>query len=222
MHVCITGANRGIGLELARLYVARGDQVTATTRGAVPADLKDRAAWHKLDVTDLNSLAAFRSDLAGGALDLLICNAGMLNDRRERVSDGYAPDLWAECFAVNVTGVFQTVQAVLPELRAANAGKIAIIASKMGSDSYPGGNSLIYRSSKAAAINLARNLALDLSTQNIAVGAYHPGWVQTDMGGAAADISAVASATGLQAAFDALSPATTGCFQNYDGTDLPH
>jgi NAD(P)-dependent dehydrogenase (short-subunit alcohol dehydrogenase family) len=222
MHVCITGANRGIGLELARLYAARGDQVTATTRGAVPDDLKDRVTWHKLDVTDQNSLAAFRSGLADAPLNLLICNAGMLNDRSEGLSDGYAAGLWADCFAVNVTGVFQTIQAALPGLRAATGARIAIIASKMGSDSFPGGNSLIYRASKAAAINLARNLALDLAPEKIAVGAYHPGWVQTDMGGAAADITAVASATGLQAAFDALSPATSGCFQNYDGSELPH
>ena len=70
--------------------------------------------------------------------------------------------MWAETFAVNVTGVFLAVQAFLPQLRAAPAGKIAIIGSQMGSDTRAPGGSFIYRASKAAALNLGRNLAADL------------------------------------------------------------
>ncbi len=84
----------------------------------------------------------------------------------------------------------------------------------------PGG-SYIYRASKAAALNLGRNLAQDLKADGIAVGIYHPGWVRTDMGGAGAAISVEQSARGLAERFDALNLATTGCFETYDGQAHP-
>ena len=83
------------------------------------------------------------------------------------------------------------------------------------------GGSLIYRASKAAAVNLGRNLAVELKGQGISVGIYHPGWVQTDMGGASAAITPAQSAAGLIERIHALGPATTGCFETWDGTPFP-
>ena len=174
-----------------------------------------------LDVTDPASLAACAGALQGQAVDLLVCNAGILIDRHETIGDGYAPDLWAKTFAVNVTGVFLTVQALLPSLRAADAAKVAIISSQMGSSQRASGSSLIYRASKAAATNLGCNLATLLQGDGIAVGSYHPGWVRTDMGGSGADISVEEAASGLIARFDALGLATTGCFETWDGRAHP-
>jgi NAD(P)-dependent dehydrogenase (short-subunit alcohol dehydrogenase family) len=151
---------------------------------------------------------------------LLICNAGVYLEKGDTLEDGYAPQLWADSFATNVTGVFLTVQALLPQLRAAK-GKVAIISSQMGSDTRAPGGSYIYRASKAAVLNLGRNLAVDLAADGIAVGIYHPGWVQTDMGGAEASITVAQSAKGLVARFAHLSRATTGCFETYDGTPHP-
>ncbi len=91
----------------------------------------------------------------------------------------------------------------------------------MASDTKAPGGSYIYRASKAAALNLGRNLATDLKPQGIAVGIYHPGWVQTDMGGAGADITETQSAQGLAARFAALSLETTGCFETWDGRAHP-
>ena len=122
---------------------------------------------------------------------------------------------------MNVTGVFLTIQSLLPNLRAAN-GKIAIISSQMASDTTAPGGSYIYRASKAAALNLGRNLASDLKREKIAVGIYHPGWVQTDMGGSSADITVEQSAKGLMQRFSALSLASTGCFETWDGTQHPY
>jgi NAD(P)-dependent dehydrogenase (short-subunit alcohol dehydrogenase family) len=102
----------------------------------------------------------------------------------------------------------------------AGRGKIAIIASQMGSSTRAPGGSLIYRASKAAAINLGRNLATDLRGDGIAVGIYHPGWVQTQMGGAAADITPEASAAGLTDRFDALNLAQTGVWEDWTGRAL--
>jgi NAD(P)-dependent dehydrogenase (short-subunit alcohol dehydrogenase family) len=209
MHVLITGANRGIGAGLAAAYKASGATVTATAR--------DAPGMTRLDVTDARSLGAVSAQLGKGALDLLVCNAGVYLDKDESLADGFAPALWAESFAVNVTGVFLSVQAFLPHLARATAPRIAIIASQMGSSTRAPGGSYIYRASKAAAINLGRNLATDLKPRGIAVGVYHPGWVQTDMGGASAEITTAKAVAGLVARFAALDLARTGCFETWDG-----
>ncbi len=217
IDMLVTGANRGIGLALVQHAVRGGARVAGTCRGAAP-DVAG-ADWQRLDVADAGAQRDMAARLAGRPLGLLVCNAGVYLDGDEGL-DGYAPDIWAETFAVNVTGVFLTVQALLPNLRAGR-GKIAIISSQMGSDTRATGGSYIYRASKAAALNLGRNLATDLRAEGIAVGIYHPGWVRTDMGGTGADISEDEAATGLLARFAHLSMATTGCFENWDGRPHP-
>lgn len=205
MHVVITGASRGIGAGLAEAYADAGHEVTGTTR-------------EMLDVSDPASQTAFCAGLGARPVDLLICNAGVYLDKGHTLETGYAAPLWAETFATNVTGVFLTIQHLLPALRRSDAAKIAIISSTMASDTRAPGGSYIYRASKAAALNLGRNLASDLASEGIAVGIYHPGWVRTDMGGAAAAISVEEAVTGLVACFDALDPCDTGCFRNWDGS----
>ena len=215
MRIVITGASRGIGAELARVYAARGDEVIGTSSAGsdtlVPLDLS-------ADAPDFTPLLTRIGD---EAVDLLICNAGVYLDKGHALDGGYDAALWATSMAVNVAGPFLTVQALLPALRQSDQARIAVIASAMGSQDRAPGGSYIYRSSKAAAVNVARNLAADLRTDGVAVGAYHPGWVRTDMGGAGADIDVATSADGLSARFDALSVATTGCFESYDGTSIP-
>lgn len=213
MTVLITGANRGIGRALFDLYRSDGQDVIGTARATLPDFLP-------LEVTDPASHRAL-SQAVDRPLDLLICNAGVYPDRGQSLDDGYAPDLWAQGFATNVTGVFLSIQSLLPQLRQAR-GKIAIISSQMASDTRAPGGSYIYRASKAAALNLGRNLAADLRADGVAVGIYHPGWVQTEMGGAGADITVAQSATGLADRFAALSLATTGCFETYDGRVHPY
>lgn len=210
MHLLITGANRGIGKALADQYRADGHNVTGTAR--------DNSAEIQLDVSDNAHHQAMARQLEGQPLDLLICNAGVYLDKGQGL-DGYPADMWAQSFATNVTGVFLTIQALLPNLQAAG-GKIAILSSQMASHSRAPGGSYIYRASKAAALNLGRNLATDLRVDGIAVGIYHPGWVQTDMGGSSADIHVDEAVSGLIKRFDALSLDNTGCFETYDGQ--PH
>lgn len=213
MTVLITGANRGIGAAMVERYRAAGQEVIATARsggdGFVP-----------LDVTDPASLRGLTDRLAGAPIDLLICNAGVYLDKGHDLDTGFDADIWAATMAANVTGVFLTIQALLPNLRIAK-GKIAIISSQMASQEIAPGGAYAYRASKAAALNIGRNLAVDLKDDGIAVGIYHPGWVRTDMGGGGADISVEDSAKGLVDRFAELSLAKSGCFETWDGRAYP-
>ncbi|MEX0328121.1 MAG: SDR family oxidoreductase [Ruegeria sp.] len=209
MHIVITGANRGIGKALSDLYRDQGHSVTGTAR--------DASTGLALDVTDPKQHAAVASSLSDRPIDLLICNAGVYLDKGQSIQ-GYPVEMWAQSFATNVTGVFLTVQALLPNLLQSK-GKIAILSSQMASHTRAPGGSYIYRASKAAALNLGRNLAADLKADGVPVGIYHPGWVQTDMGGNTAEITVDEAAEGLLARFDALSLDTTGCFETWDGRE---
>ena len=215
MRVLITGASRGIGAALLQGLTARGDDAQGTARSA-------RDGLLPLDVTDPGSQRALADRLEGEPLDALICNAGIYPDKGQSLDDGYPPETWAESFATNVTGVFLAVQALLPNLRRGTDPRIAIISSQMASHQRAPGGSYIYRASKAAALNLGRNLATDLKSEGIAVGIYHPGWVRTDMGGGSAAISVEESAQGLMARVDALGLANTGCFETWDGQPHPY
>jgi len=170
MTLLITGANRGVGAALAATFTARGEKVLGTAR-ATPGLLP-------LDVTDPAAPAALAAQLGDIALDALICNAGVYLDKAEDLDSGYAPEQWAQTFAVNVTGVFLTVQAMLPLLERAPAAKIMIISSQMGSNALAKGNALIYRASKAAALNLGSNLAMALKPRGIAAAC---GWCPTGL-----------------------------------------
>lgn len=218
MKALITGARRGIGRGLAEALVRRGDTVTGTSRRPEPGMLA-------LDLADPATVRGMAAAFGQGPLDLLVRNAGIYPDKEHAIGShqtatGFPAAMWAETFAVNVTGVFLTVQALLPNLRA-GSGKIAILSSVMGSDARAAGGSYICRASKAAALNLGRNLATDLAADGIPVGIYHPGWVRTEMGGPGATVEVARAAAGLVARFDALSPATTGAFEDCLGRLIP-
>jgi len=216
----IAGASRGIGLEMARQAKARGDTVIAMLRSAASARALEGIADQVLiaGVTDETALEKAASELESD-VDILVCNAGVYRGRSGIDADDMGADAWSETLMTNVAGPFFVTKAFLPRLKP--SGKVVIISSKMGSSARAPGGGYIYRSSKAAATNLACNLAAELKPKGIAVGSYHPGWVRTDMGGSAADISAEESAAGLLSRFDALSLETTGVFEDYAGEAIP-
>ncbi|MDX1781746.1 MAG: SDR family NAD(P)-dependent oxidoreductase [Thalassovita sp.] len=209
MHVIITGANRGIGHQLYSNYRDQGHEVTGTARSG--------GAYLPLDVTKPDQFAGLAQAMDGKPVDLLICNAGVYLDKGQSLAGGYPPEMWAETFATNVTGVFLTIQSLLPNLQMTDGARVAIISSQMASQTNAPGGSYIYRASKAAVLNLGRNLAADLKGLDISIGIYHPGWVQTDMGGNAADITVEEAADGLMERFSELGPDSTGCFLTWDG-----
>ncbi|UWQ23838.1 SDR family oxidoreductase [Leisingera aquaemixtae] len=213
MHAVVTGTSRGIGKELVKQLREAGHDVTGTSR--------DHSSGVKLDVSDPGQQARFAAQIRNRPVDLLVCNAGVYIDKAMGLAD-YSAEVWAKTLAANVTGVFLTVQAMMPNLRLAQEPKIAILSSQMASQSRAPGGSYAYRASKAAALNLGRNLAADLKAEGIAVGIYHPGWVRTDMGGYEGDITVAESVAGLINEFDVLSLETTGCFHTWDGRIHPY
>lgn len=203
LRTLVTGGSRGIGEALVAEGRVRGHEVTGTTRAM-------------LDVTDPQAQARVAEET--GALDLLVCNAGVFLDRGMSL-ETLTVEALADSFAANVTGVFLTVQAQRPNL--SKGARIAIVASQMGSSKQAGGSGFAYRASKAAAINLGLNLATALRPAGIAVGIYHPGWVRTDMGGDSAAVSAEDSARGMWDRFEALNMKRSGRFEDYDGRARP-
>jgi NAD(P)-dependent dehydrogenase (short-subunit alcohol dehydrogenase family) len=223
----ITGANRGIGLEMTRQATARGDTVIACTRNALESpDLVALAKQHDtitvlgLDVTaetDMKQIAAGMRR----SIDILVCNAGVLNSYGGLQDPAHNTAAIENVLMTNIAGVFLTARSFLPHLLDRTPGKIAVISSIMGSQELASSNAPIYRASKAAATNLARSMAVELTPQAVAVGAFHPGWVRTDMGGPQASVSPSDSAAGLLQRFDALTLDKTGIFEDFQGNSLP-
>ncbi len=218
MHALVTGATRGIGRALVEQMLAGGLSVTGTYRGTPPVSPQG-ADWLEMDVSAPDAISKAAAMITQ-PIDLLVCNAGVYADKGQPLETGFPADMWADSFAINVTGVFLTIQAMLPKM--APEGKIAIISSQMASSTTAPGGSYIYRASKAAALNLGRNLATDLAPRGLAVGIYHPGWVQTDMGGTSADITTAEAATALIGRFAALDLARSGIFETWDGREHPY
>lgn len=223
--VLVTGAGRGLGLQFVRQYAAEGWTVLAACRA--PERAEDVAAVAGaverlvLDVTDPASVAALAAALINRPLDLLVNNAGIYGPRNQDVgTTDYAA--WAEVLAVNLLGPMRMVEALLPNLERGAQKKIALVSSKMGciADNQSGGD-VIYRSSKAALNMLGKCLAIDLRGPGMTSVLLHPGWVRTDMGGPTAPLDAEASVAGMRKVIARATPADSGRFFSYDGTELP-
>ncbi|NNJ63991.1 MAG: SDR family oxidoreductase [Xanthomonadales bacterium] len=213
----ITGANRGIGLEMARQCAARGDQVIAACRSA-GSELEQAGARiiEGVDVTDDDSVRRLAEALDGTVIDRLVNNAGIL----ERTSlDRLDFESMERQFRVNTLGPLRVTAALLPRLQAGSS--VFIITSRMGSiDDNTSGGSYGYRMSKAAVNMAGKSLAVDLQDSGIGVFLLHPGWVATEMTGQTG-IDAVDSARGLIQRMDELDIARTGSFWHQEGYELP-
>ncbi len=215
--VVITGANRGIGLELCRQMAARGDDVRAVCRRASD-ELRalDVAIHEGVDVTDDAALARLAQALGTERIDTLVNNAGILS--RQSLDDLDTAAIRAQ-FEVNALAPLRVTRALLPALH--EGAKVAIVTSRMGSigDNTSGGH-YGYRMSKAAANIAGASLACDLRERGIAVILLHPGMVATQMTGGRG-IPAEEAARGLIARIDELSLENTGAFRHANGEPLP-
>jgi NAD(P)-dependent dehydrogenase (short-subunit alcohol dehydrogenase family) len=226
MKIVITGANRGIGLELTRQYLARGDSVYAGARtpgrarelAALLAPSGGRLQLHACDVSLEASVRTFASTVSE-PIDVLINNAGV----RSRPDSLEALDLddAARTFQVNALGALRVTSALLPMLRRSAGAKIANISSGLGSIADNGsGGSYGYRMSKAALNMASRSLAQDLRAEGLIAVVLSPGWVQTDMGGTEAPTPVAESATGLISLIDRLTLQDSGTFLNFRGEPI--
>jgi len=227
MNVVVTGANRGIGLELVRQCLARGDWVQAGVRAlerateliALSRDGGGRLHVHALDVADEASVRAFAVALPD-PVHLLINNAGV-RSRPDSLMDLDGDDL-TRTFQVNAVAALRVTVALLPRLRAAGGAKVANLSSNLGSitDNSWGG-AYGYRMSKAALNMATRSLGNDLKDDDILAFALSPGWVQTDMGGSDAPTTVDTSVAGMLAVLARLSQEDTGGFFDFEGKRLP-
>lgn len=220
--VLITGANRGLGLEMARQYAGDGWQVIATARApeaadelkAVPGDIRLEA----LDMRDFDAVEHFEGRLGDTALDVLIANAGTWGP--EQIESAADAEAWIEAFAVNSIAPVLLAQALTGHVEAAR-GKLIAITSKMGSiDDNGSGGSIAYRSSKAALNAAWKSLAIDVRPRGLVAAVVHPGWVRTRMGGSSAPLTPEQSVAGIRRVIAGLTPAQSGGFFNFDGSPI--
>jgi NAD(P)-dependent dehydrogenase (short-subunit alcohol dehydrogenase family) len=223
MRILVTGANRGIGLGLARQLLSRGDTVDATVRDpSTAAQLRalapaTRLRIHACDVADRASVAELAGALGDAALDAVINNAGVWGGQHQTVADLDEAEA-LRTYEVNALGPLRVVRAVLPHLRRGAGKKVLNITSGMGSiDDNTSGGWYGYRMAKAALNMATRSLAVDLKREQIACAVINPGWVQTDMGGPSAPTTVDDSVRGILAQLDKLSLANTGSFLNWKG-----
>jgi len=217
-HVVITGANRGIGLELARHYQAEGWRVTGVCR-ETSSELAGYAAQviDGIDVTSEASIERLVATLQGQTIDLLINNAGVLHDD---VLGSLDIDSLRMQMEINAFAPLRICEALLPNLQ--SGSKIANITSRMGSiaDNDSGGR-YGYRASKAAFNAFGRSLAIDLKGRGIAVAQLHPGFVKTRMVNFAGLITTEESVEGLTERIKALNLENSGSFWHCNGEELP-
>ncbi|MEM9332619.1 MAG: SDR family oxidoreductase [Pseudomonadota bacterium] len=219
--IMITGAGRGIGLELARQSVAKGWNVIGSVRsveaqralaGALP-----QMAVLNFDVTDHKALENIANAFQR-PIDVLINNAGILNPPSRQSTLDMDYDGFAQMLNVNVMGPMKVVQVFLPFIREGENPRIINISSKMGRMAFSHSDRIAYRASKAALNKVTQAQATDLREDGITVVAMHPGWVQSDMGGPTADITPAESASGILNVAETLTLDQTGTFIDWDGT----
>ncbi len=193
----VTGANRGIGKEIARQLASHGLTVFLTARDASKAEAAAEelsgagdVRGHRLDVTDGGSVDRLERDVEDdlGRLDVLVNNAGIALDAGQ---SAVAPDLdvMRETLETNLFGAWRVARAFIPLMRENRYGRIVNVSSGMGQFEDMGGGSPAYRVSKAGLNVMTKTLAAELSGSGILVNSVCPGWVRTDMGGSSARVS---------------------------------
>jgi len=224
----ITGANRGIGLEMSRQILQSGDRLYAVCRNPETAaelnnlvhESNGLAQIFTSDACDEAALANIADKIVGG-IDVVVCNAGVMSARGGLGDVANNAASVSAVLMTNTAGPFFTARAFQKNLKLSSAPRICIISSYMGSQQHQGASAYFYRASKAGANNIMVTLSNELKADGITVASFHPGWVKTEMGGSGADITVQESASGLIQQFQALKISNTGTFLNYDGKPLP-
>lgn len=216
----ILGASRGIGHEMVRQYRADGWRVIATARKQEDCDelAQMGATAHQLDVLSADSIAALGWRLDDEKIDVAWLVAGVYGPSGSSFPTGPEFD---SVMRTNVLAAMRLLPIVGP-LLADTRGKLAVLSSKMGSiGARNSTEGTLYRASKAALNSVLADAAITYGAQGVTCVSFHPGWVQTDMGGAGATLTVEQSVGDLRAMLDKLDASSNGAFLNHDGTPIP-
>lgn len=227
MTTFIIGASRGIGLELAKQYAAAGEAVIAGARNPDTAEPLQALAQseslievEQIDLSDFPSIDACAERLSGQALHNVIVCAGETGGAKQGIDD-VDIEAWHRTLDTNTIGPLLTARAFKPHMEAAGEAKLMLLTSQLAASTWPFGGMLIYSTTKAAMSKVGQILALDWKEAPISVGLMHPGWVQTDMGGPKADITAEESAAGIRDVINGMTKSDSGKFYKWNGDIHP-
>lgn len=221
--ILITGANRGLGLEMVKQYSADGWQVIACCREPEHADalhkLGNNIKILQLDVSNTHSIENLSHHIGHQPIDILLNNAGILPQDQEFGTIN--AETLTDAFKVNTVAPFILAETLFKNIVASELKIIANMSSIMGSmELNTDGGYYAYRSTKAALNALIKSMAIDLKAYSIKVIALHPGWVQTDMGGPNAMIAPEESVRKIRKILSTLSLIDSGSFIGYDSNKL--
>jgi len=232
----ITGANRGLGLNLLKLFADDGWKIHACCRSPDSASkLQEvisasdgRVFPHPLDIADPHSIAALKSALGDTPIDMLVNMAGYLGGKALVDPGGLQPfgdtnyEDMEKAFRINCMGPLRICEALIENVEASDRKMIINISSIVGSiggDTF--GNFYAYKPSKSALNAITHSMALNLKDRGITVIPFHPGFVKTDMGGPTADIEVDESVNGMKAVFEKITIEDTGRYMTWEGGELP-
>ena len=221
--VLIVGASRGIGLELAKQYAANGDEVIACARDTQAAPLlnelaasADGVSIEALDIGDPSSIEAAAGRIGDQAIDIVLIVAGTTGGQHQSLDDLDIAE-WHRTLDINTIGPALVAKAFKGNLAASGNGNLMILTSQLAASTWPMGGMYIYSTTKAAVSKVGQILALDWKDEPITVSLMHPGWVQTDMGGPHAQITAEESASGIRQVIAGLNKEDSGNFYKWNG-----
>jgi NAD(P)-dependent dehydrogenase (short-subunit alcohol dehydrogenase family) len=227
--IMIVGATRGIGLELTKQYSNEGNQVIACARDTGNSSLLDEVASasdnikiEQLDIADPVSIESASSRIGEGAIDSVIIVAGWVGGMPDNQTiDNIDIDEWHNTLNINTIGPLLVAKAFKSNMAASGKGNFMILSSQLAASTWPMGGMYIYSTTKAAVSKVGQILALDWAEDPIIVSVMHPGWVQTDMGGPTAEITAEESASGIRNVISGLTKEDSGNFYKWNGDIHP-
>ncbi len=227
--IMIVGATRGIGLELTKQYANEGNQVIACARDTANASLLNEVASgsenikiEQLDIADAGSIESASSRIGEEAVDSVIIVAGWVGGMPDNQTiDNIDIDEWHNTLNINTIGPLLVAKAFKSNLAASGNGNLMILSSQLAASTWPMGGMYIYSTTKAAVSKVGQILALDWAEDPIIVSIMHPGWVQTDMGGPTAEITAEESASGIRNVLSGLTKEDSGNFYKWNGDIHP-
>lgn len=232
--VVITGANRGLGLEMTRQYLESGARVYTLSRSSSKA-LETLAGNSMLtaietDITSDRSLQEAVARIDSPIVDILINNAGTMGNGSFANPDvpfqpfgSFDREEWLHIYNINVCTPMAVTELMVEKLAAADSARVITLSSMVGSNAWNTiGNLYPYRASKAAVNSMMKSMGINLLERGIIAAAIQPGWVRTDMGGPAADLDAPESIQGVRKTIAALSAEDAGKLFTHEGEEAPY